>query len=256
MAVKTAVLTGFGINADAELEKAFKHAGSEVDSLHINTVIKEPAVLQSYAIAAFPGGFSFGDHLGSGKVLAHMCRKHLKSQLESFVKKGGLIIGICNGFQVLVKMGILPNLDGAWQQDVSLIHNVSGVFEDRWVNLSFPKTASCIWTKNLSDTEMPIRNGEGRFIVKNDSVLKELHNRSLIAVTYKGQNPNGSVEDIAGITDPTGQILGLMPHPEAYLYSGNHPWHHRPEYKSENKSADGLGMFRNAVRHAESAVIV
>ncbi len=134
---RACVITGFGINADEELALAFRMAGAEAVRVHVTDLIEEPVLLGSYRILAFPGGFSFGDHLGSGMVFAHLFRRHLKPALEGFARAGGLVIGICNGFQVLVKMGVLPNMAGAWEPEVSLVHNDSGRFEDRWVRVAF-----------------------------------------------------------------------------------------------------------------------
>ncbi|MFP4363320.1 MAG: phosphoribosylformylglycinamidine synthase subunit PurQ [Spirochaetia bacterium] len=240
--VRVAVITGYGINADRELFEAFTRTGGHPERIHIQDLFESPKRVLDFQILSFPGGFSFGDHLGSGLVLSHLVKQRLRSILEEFVAKGGLVIGICNGFQVLVKMGLLPNLSGTWDRDVSLIHNNSGVFEDSWVKCAFPES-ECVWTKGLTETDLPVRHGEGRFICNSTSVLNTLQTKRMVAVTYSDRNPNGSVENIAGITDTTGRVLGLMPHPEAFLSYVNHPsWRvKRPE--PEN----GLAMFRNAV---------
>lgn len=241
--VRAGVITGHGINADAELKEAFEFAGARALSLHIHDLIDEPGQLRDLHILGFPGGFSFGDHLGSGLVFAHLCSQHLKDPLERFILGGGLIIGICNGFQVLAKMGLLPNLEGRWTQEVSLIHNDTGVFEDSWVRVAFNGKSPCVWTKGLTEMEMPIRHGEGRFIAGSRETLGLLERENLIALTYKGRNPNGSEADIAGITDRTGRVFGLMPHPEAFLYPENHPrW-----TREKIAQAEGLKIFRNAV---------
>lgn len=244
MSVKVCILTGYGINADNELTAAFNMAGAEAEKIHINDFIENPALLRRYQIAGFAGGFSFGDHLGSGLVYAELVKKNLKEETDRFVADGKLIIGICNGFQVLVKSGILPNLRGDWTQEVSLIHNESGVFEDSWVNLKFNPDSPCVWTKGLQTMDVPIRHGEGRFITDSQETLKQLKELNLIAVQYNDRNPNGSVNDIAGITDPSGHILGLMPHPEAFIFPENHPkWTRQPITE-----ADGLKIFKNGVR--------
>lgn len=242
--MKTCVVTGYGINADLELVEAFCQAGSEAVRVHINDLIAEPSMLDDYGIIGFPGGFSFGDHLGSGLVFAGLFKRHLRDALDSFVARGGLIIGICNGFQVLVKMGVLPNIDGTGRPSVSLIHNESGKFEDSWVTVAGNPDSRCVWTQELGDLDLPIRHGEGRFIAADDGVFNRLVSDGLIALTYKDRNPNGSQGGVAGITDTTGRILGLMPHPEAYLYPENHPtW----------VKGDGLKMFRNGVEAAAGA---
>ncbi|MEW5816204.1 MAG: phosphoribosylformylglycinamidine synthase subunit PurQ [Spirochaetota bacterium] len=245
--VQTAIITGYGINADYELAQAFILAGAKADRIHIQELIEHPAILEGYHILAFPGGFSFGDHIGSGLVFAHLVKKYLKNQLDLFIKRGGLVIGVCNGFQVLVKMGILPNLSGGWQPETSLIHNDSGVFEDNWVTVSFNALSPCVWTKNLPEMDLPIRHGEGKFITASEDVRNKLRQKELIALVYKDHNPNGSELNIAGITDSSGRILGLMPHPEAFLYPQNHPrW-------SREAVAEGAGVkiFRNGVLFVE-----
>ena len=243
MIVKTAVITGFGINADRELEKAFSLAGADALRIHIQDFIENPAMLQNYHILAFPGGFSFGDHLGSGLVFAHLFKKNLKTELEKFINSGKLIIGICNGFQVLVKMGVLPNFSGDWTPEASLIHNNTGVFENSWLKVSFNKKTKCIWTKGLDSMDIPIRHGEGCFITLSDRVLEKIENENLVAARYFDRNPNGSVNNIAGITDTTGRIFALMPHPEAFMYPENHPgW---PSKKITE--GEGIKIFKNGI---------
>jgi phosphoribosylformylglycinamidine synthase I len=252
--VKTCIITGYGINADVELADAFRLAGSDATRIHINDLTESPALLETYQIIAFPGGFSFGDHLGSGKVFGNLFKKRLKDTLDSLVAKGRLVVGICNGFQVLVKMGILPNLEGTWDQDVSLIHNDSGKFEDRWVKCSFEASSPCVWTKGLAFMEMPVRHGEGKFVIKSKQVEKTLEKEKLCAVFYASKtdsrvaypdNPNGSERDIAGICDRTGRVFGLMPHPEAFIYPEQHPrWK-----RARIAEGSGLAIFKNAVRY-------
>ena len=245
MIVKTAVITGYGINADNELKQAFILAGSEAEKIHIKDIIEKPEVLREYHILAFPGGFSFGDHLGSGLVFAHLFKNHLKDELDRFIEDGKLIIGICNGFQVLVKMGVLPNFEGDWSCDVSLIHNNTGVFENSWLEIAFNEKSGCIWTKGLDKMDIPIRHGEGRFITKSKEILERLEKENLAAIRYSDRNPNGSENDIAGITDRTGRILGLMPHPEAFMFPENHP-----KWTRKNiKEGYGLRIFKNGVEY-------
>lgn len=246
--VRVCVVTGYGINAQEELAEAFRRTGGSPDLVHVQDLIDEPARIAAYRIVAFPGGFSFGDHLGSGLVLAHIVRQHLRGELEAFVADGGLLIGICNGFQVLAKMGILPNLGGAWHPEVSLVHNAAGLFEDSWVEVDFPEGSPCVWTKGLEPMELPIRHGEGRFIAASEELLTELERRGLVALRYRGNNPNGSQNAIAGITDASGRILGLMPHPEAFLDVENHPrW-----TRGAAPGPRGLELFALGVGWAEA----
>lgn len=240
---KVAIITGYGINADNELKEAFLRAGAEkADRIHINDMTERPEILDEYHILGFPGGFSFGDHLGSGMVMAHLFKKNLKKALDKFVADGKLVIGICNGFQVLVKMGVLPNFDGDWGQEVSLIHNNTGVFENSWLNVRFNPDSPCVWTKGLTGMDIPIRHGEGRFITKNEEVMAKIKSLNLNTVIYNDRNPNGSEENIAGITDTTGRILGLMPHPEAFLVPENHP-----RWKRGEAGETGLALLKNGV---------
>jgi phosphoribosylformylglycinamidine synthase I len=258
--VKVCVITGFGINADYELHEAFNMVGADPDLIHITDIIAQPGLLKAYHIMAFPGGFSYGDHLGSGKVFGTLFKKYLKTDLENFIEAGKLVIGICNGFQVLVKMGILPNLEGGWKQEVSLIHNDSGKFEDRWVILKVNPHSPCVWTKDLTELEFPVRHGEGKFIIASDNIEKLVIKKNLIALTYAKTNggtpgypanPNGSRLDIAGISDANGRVFGLMPHPEAFLIPENHPrWTREKIHES-----DGLLLFKNGVEYIRNTIL-
>ena len=244
--VKACIITGHGINADNELVTAFGMAGAEAERVHIQDLMDKPALLSGYQILAFPGGFSFGDHIGSGLVFAHIFKQHLKEELTSFIEAGKPVIGICNGFQVLVKMGVLPNFSGSWTPEVSLIHNDTGVFENSWLKVDFNSKSPCIWTKGIDEMDIPIRHGEGRFYTDDTGLLEKLEEENLVALRYSGRNPNGSINAIAGITDPSGRILGLMPHPEGFINPENHPlWNRkRPE------EGEGLKIFRNGVEYA------
>jgi len=242
---KAGILTGFGINADVELAQAFRLAGADAELLPVSSLVDEPWRLKDLQILGFPGGFSFGDHLGSGRVLAQLIKQRLKDDLSEFVHRGGLVLGVCNGFQTLVKMGILPDLKGDWTPETTLIGNDIGTFQDRWVGVSYNPKNTSPWIQGLREGDLPIRHGEGRFQVADPAVLKVLHERNLVAVTYRGPNPNGAVDAIAGISDPTGRIFGLMPHPEAFVTRLNHPlWRRRPDV-----GVLGLEVFRNGVRH-------
>jgi phosphoribosylformylglycinamidine synthase len=258
------VVTGYGINADEELARAFRMAGACARSVHAGDLVADPRLLGRFDILALPGGFSFGDHLGSGKVLAHLFRRSLRPALEEFVASGGLVIGICNGFQVLVKMGLLPNLSSRWEPEVTLVHNESGVFEDRWVRVAFDRASPCVWTRGLPAMDVPVRHGEGRFVAANGQVLAELTAAHLAVAHYLPRdggpgpapypdNPNGSVDGIAGITDRTGRVFGLMPHPEAFLFRENHPeWTRTAPSRGNRDKGHGLAIFQTGVRAARS----
>lgn len=244
--IKTAVVTGYGINADFELAEAFERVGAESERIHLSTLFAEPERLDSFRILAFPGGFSFGDHLGSGLVLANLFKRRMEAPVRRFVERGNLIIGICNGFQVLVKMGVLPNISGDWSQEVTLVHNDSGSFVDSWVTVKTERECRCVWTRDIDRMDLPIRHGEGRFIVSDEAVREALREKRLIALRYDSQNPNGSEDAVAGITDTTGRIFGLMPHPEAFLETYNHP-----RWKRDGiHRAEGLEILRNGIEAA------
>jgi phosphoribosylformylglycinamidine synthase subunit PurQ / glutaminase len=245
---KAIVIGGYGINADAELAEAFALAGAKVERLHVADLVAEPGRLAGARLLAFPGGFSFGDHLGSGQVLALLCRRTLRSALETFVADGGLVLGVCNGFQALVRMGILPNRDGLWTREASLIHNESGRFVDGWFPVEFEKESRCLWTKGLEGRLLPVRHGEGRFVAKDEASLDAFERDRLVAVRYVGEGPNGSSRGIAGICDPSGRVFGLMPHPEAFLVRENHPGRRRG-----TRDERGIDLFENGVRAARDS---
>jgi phosphoribosylformylglycinamidine synthase I len=249
------ILIGFGINCDYETEHAFQLAGAVAERVHLNDLLADKAMLVRYHIMALPGGFSFGDHVASGRVLANRLRYGLGSELMSFIADGKLVIGICNGFQVLVKMGILPGLDQGFRQEVTLTLNSSGKFEDRWVYLETDPSSKCVFSQGIPSLYLPIRHGEGRFMAGSDETLQQLRENGQVVFRYSCPdgsspsypfNPNGSVDDIAGICDPTGRVFGMMPHPEGYLYRENHP-----RWTREKLPAEGLGrqIFRNAVEY-------
>lgn len=258
--IQTLVLTGYGINCDRETANAFERAGSQATRVHLNDLIENTVQLNSAHILAVPGGFSFGDDIASGRVLANRLRYQLGNPLQQFVADGKLVIGICNGFQVLVKMGLLPSISGNLTQEVTLTHNDSARFEDRWVWLDCDPDSKCVWTLGMDRMELPIRHGEGKFVATSQDFIDELQSRGCIALRYakaKGgsanghypANPNGSMDDIAGICDRTGRVFGLMPHPEAFLDRTNHPRWTREELPEEGQ---GLAIFKHAVTYAHA----
>jgi len=247
------VLTGYGINCENESKYAFETAGGKADIVHVNKLIENPSMLDDYNFLYLPGGFSFGDDLGSGKVLGNKIKFKLGENLQEFHRNGKLIIGVCNGFQVLVKMGLLPVPD--FKQRVTLTTNDSGKFEDRWVFLKANQNSPCVFTKGLEYTLLPVRHGEGK-IVMDGGVRDMLKEKNLISLQYvgpKGEHaeypyyPNGSIDGIAGLCDETGRIFGLMPHPEAFNMIQNCPYW----IMGGVKEAMGIRFFRNAVSYLE-----
>jgi len=260
---KVLVLRTAGTNCDKETVFAFKRAKAIVDLVHINCLLAKKNILRGYQILAFPGGFSYGDDIAAGKILANELKNKLGDDLKDFIRKGKLIIGICNGFQILVKAGLLPGGDTS-KQEVTLTINDSGKFEDRWVNLktsySGIKVSKCIWTRDLPEViYLPVAHGEGKFVAQDEAVLRRLRDNGQVVIRYcdrngdaKGYpfNPNGSFDDIAGICDETGRIFGLMPHPERNIQFSQNPHWTRNPAKTE---PDGIKIFLNAVNYARKA---
>lgn len=252
MTLKALVLYGYGINCENESRYAIEKSGGKADILHLNAVLEKPKLLEDYNMLMVPGGFSFGDDLGSGKVFGNKMKFRLKEGLEEFISAGKLILGICNGFQVIVKMGLLPEPD--FQQRVSLTTNDSGHYEDRWVFLKANTDSPCVFTKGIEYIYVPVRHGEGKFIPRDDDVLDALGKNRQVVFQYvddRGElagfpwNPNGSVRNIAGICDRSGRIFGMMPHPEAFNIVENCPaW-----VKGAIKEPLGLRLFKNAAEY-------
>lgn len=251
-----------GINCDLETVYAFELAGAGAELVHVNRLLESPGLLGEYQLLAIPGGFSYGDDIAAGRILANQMRHHLGEALGRFIEAGKPIVGICNGFQVLVKTDLLPGAIGGREgQSCTLAHNEGGRFIDRWVHLNTP-TSRCIWTEGVGHIELPIAHGEGKFVARDEEVLRGLREGQQIALVYakadgsaaRGEepwNPNGSVDDIAGVCDASGLVFGLMPHPERFVDALQHPaWTSRPA----SKEGEGLKMFRNAVRHVEAGV--
>lgn len=256
MTPKVLVLTGYGINCDMETQHAFKLAGADAERVHLTDLINGTRKLSDFHILAFPGGFSFGDDIASGKVLANMIKYNLGKQIQEFIEAEKLVIGICNGFQAMVKMGLLPAFDGDYStQDVTLTFNDSGRFEDRWVHLLGNKSSKCVFTKGVENIYLPVRHGEGKFVAKNQQALARLKKNNQIVFQYVDKdgslagypyNPNGSIDNIAAICDETGRVFGMMPHPEAFQHRTNHPRWTREELPEEGA---GVAIFRNAVEY-------
>jgi len=263
--VKAIVVTGNGTNCEMEMAHACKLGGADhVDIIHIYKLLSGDVTLDDYHFLNLPGGFLDGDDLGSAKANATRLRYAKTSQghslfedIRGFIRRGKLIMGICNGFQLLVKLGIIPAMGGDISQQTTLTFNDSGRFEDRWVNLTVNEASPCVFTQGLQTLYLPVRHGEGKFIPRDEQVLEQLKRKNLIVVQYSDElcrepsmqyplNPNGSVDAIAGICDETGRVFGMMPHAEAYIHFTNHPRWTRETVPEEGK---GVALFKNAVAY-------
>lgn len=247
------VLRAAGTNCEHETAHALEQAGATAHIRHLKEVQAEPGILEDAAIVVFPGGFSYGDDLGAGRIQAEEIRAMFLEPLTALVNRGGLVLGICNGFQVLVKLGLLPDVKPESPNRVSLTWNDSGRYEDRWVHLDVV-SRRCPFLARVPDRlHVPVAHAEGKFVVESDAVLSELEAAGQVALRYVDSggnragfpwNPNGSVADIAGITDPTGRVLGLMPHPERNVLAIHHPSRGR---EAASERPDGLAFFVSAV---------
>lgn len=260
MKPKILIITGYGVNCEAESAHAWKLAGAEPMQVHLNDLLDDPAQMRGFQGLMFIGGFSYGDHMTSGHVFALRVKHHLREELQQFIDDGKIILGVCNGFQTMTKIGLLPGLDGEYfDPKVALMQNDCGHFQNFWVNLTFEAESPCIFTKGFSTMPLPIRHGEGKIFTTDASVIEQIETLSCAAVRYADDNgsptqefpanPNGSLHAIAGLCDPTGRIFGLMPHPEAYLFPENHPnWD--VQKLNGTLPAQGLGLrfFENGVK--------
>ena len=246
--VNALVLTGYGLNCDTETAHVLELAGAAAHRVHINAVIDGAVRLEDHQILVFIGGFSWGDDHGAGVIEAVRLKTRLGGRLQRFVAEGNLVLGVCNGFQTLVNLGLLPGLDGPeLTRAVALIANQCGNFRDQWVRLQVNPDSPCVFTRGIVQAELPVRHGEGQFYAEPDT-LSRMQAGNQIVLRYalpdgspaEGRfphNPNGSVSDIAGICDPTGRVLGLMPHPEAY----HDPTHH-PDWTRTREAARRSGL--------------
>jgi phosphoribosylformylglycinamidine synthase subunit PurQ / glutaminase len=260
--VRVLIPVGFGFNCEDETATALRMVGAEVDLVHLTDLFahRHARPIRAYQVLVFVGGFSYGDHVASGFVAAARVRAHLRDDLSAFLEGGGRVLGICNGFQVLVRLGLLPGPETGPADFVpraALADNERLGYRDAWVKVGVDRKSTCVWTRGLSTLDLPARHGEGRFVMASNEALDRLEHRGQVALRYldrSGQpteswpeNPNGAPHGVAGITDSTGRILGLMPHPDAFLY----PWHH-PDYARRRKEIEaqepgGLSIFRAGV---------
>ena len=288
--VRAIVLRAAGINTDLETEYALALAGAVADRVHINRLIEDKGLLEQYHILIFPGGFSYGDDVAAGKIMANQVVHHLAEPVRKFIDDGKLVLGICNGFQVLVKAGILPGWGASptqegetvrteagrtafppsdlptfspssfRQEDITITCNDSGKYEDRWVYLA-PQTDKCVFIDPDKLLYVPVAHGEGKVVTRDEASLQRLRSEGHIAFKYvdpNGEegpfpiNPNGSVDSIAGLTDATGRVLGLMPHPERFVRRTQHPHWTRC---GPDLEPDGIKIFRNAVRYVRQTLL-
>ncbi|MFQ5647040.1 MAG: phosphoribosylformylglycinamidine synthase subunit PurQ [bacterium] len=285
--VKSLVLTGHGINCEAEMAAAYRRQGATADIKHLSEVIAGKVDIRDYQVLNFPGGFSFGDDLGSALALANLIRHAIiqgsekltfLEVIQKFISQNGIVFGVCNGFQVMVKLGILPGWDNNYhRQEASLAENLSGKYENRWVWHTVNRESPCVATKGIERIFLPVRHGEGRFVLETEHgchnpeeasrILDRLKKEGNITLWYADPetgnptmeypaNPNGSLESIAGLCDPTGRVFGQMAHPEAFLLFENHPhWtkikdNLRRQGKPAPAKGDGQTFFRNIVEYA------
>jgi len=251
--VRALILRAPGTNCDEETAFAFEQAGAIVSLVHISQLISRTKQLKDYQIMVIPGGFTHGDDLGAGKVMANEIRLKLGPDIERFTSNGRLILGICNGFQVLANAGILPGLSPQNKQTLTLATNNSGRFECRWVYLKANRESRCVFTRGIERLYLPVAHGEGK-VIADPEILPKLD----VALYYTDEsgktkagypyNPNGSVEDIAGISDASGRIFALMPHPERFIQSSQHP---RWQSEGTKEWGDGFKIFTNAVKWAK-----
>ena len=249
---KVLILRAPGTNCDQETGFAFQLAGGDPHYMHINQLIERPSVINEFQFLCLPGGFSYGDDIAAGRILASQMESALADTLGTFHSDGKLILGICNGFQILIKSGFLLKAD---EQGLpaTLTWNESGRFIDCWVNLK-ADDSQCVFLDGIEQMYLPIAHAEGKFVARNHDILQGLKDNHQLALTYcpggglieEQFNPNGSTADVAGVCDPTGRIFGLMPHPERHIDPTHHP---RWTREGLRKQGDGLALFQNAVRY-------
>lgn len=254
------ILRAPGTNCDEETACAFERAGASAERVHVNRLIDNPALTDRYQILCLPGGFSYGDDIAAGRILATRLERHLAEMVDVFVHGRGdrLVLGICNGMQVLMRLGVLTDGVGGDGAAATLTWNDHGRFEDRWVHLAVDETP-CVFVRGIDHLYLPMAHAEGKFVVADADALAGLRDQGRLAVRYcHGEtggvrdellpfpiNPNGAAANVAGVCDASGRVFGLMPHPERHIDPTQHPyWTRRAEQPAEG---DGLAMFRNAV---------
>ncbi|MEN6457629.1 MAG: phosphoribosylformylglycinamidine synthase I [Thermoguttaceae bacterium] len=240
------VLRAPGTNCDAETALAFQQAGAKTEALHINRLLEKPSLFQNFQILCIPGGFSYGDDLGAGRILGNQIQHHLSDALERFKADGKLMLGICNGFQVLMKSPVLLEPDAERGPAATLATNDCGRYHDAWVHVEV-SGSKCVFLKGIERMYLPVAHAEGKFVLRDQQTLEKLGAAGQLALRYvEGDNPNGSMANVAGVCDATGRVLGLMPHPERHIDRTQHPRWTRGE---AGATGDGLQLFVNAVEY-------
>ena len=262
--MKVLILSGYGINCEEETSNAFKRVSIKGNIVHVNDLIQNPKMLNKFQILAVPGGFSYGDHTGSGNAMAHKIKNNLFEYIVNFIERDKLVLGICNGCQILINLGIVPALEG-YKREVALVENDIATYQCRWIKLKVVNQRGP-WLKKISHLYLPVAHQEGKFIAgkkiidklnkKKLIMCKYINNHGLLAKKQFPYNPNGSIDDIAAITNPKGNVLAMMPHPErALLFLQRPDWINQKERiknKSPNKDklyADGYKIFKNAYNY-------
>ena len=260
---KALIFSGYGLNSEEETAYGFQLAGATADIVHINDVIDGKKKLKDYQILSFPGGFAYGDDTGAGNAYASKIKNHLWEEVKNFIQEDKLVIGICNGCQIVTNLGLVPAFAKDYgDRQVALVNNTSARFTTRWTDMEV--TSDTPWLTGITKISMPIAHGEGNFITTKEN-LTQLRKNKQIALRYiKGDmsgyldlpaNHNGSIDNIAGITDPTGKILGLMPHPERGIFFIQRPdWPLQKEIAKREKKklpthGPGLQLFKNAIQY-------
>ena len=245
------ILRAPGTNCDVETAFAFEQAGGQPERHHLNRLLDDPGLAERFQILCIPGGFSYGDDVAAGRIFANQIYHHLAEALQAFRDAGKLILGICNGFQVLVKSGLLDTTDDAGPA-ATLTWNDSHRFIDRWVRLQVEQTAcQCVFLNGIEQLYLPIAHAEGKFVARDDQAFQRIEQAGQLVLRYEpSDNPNGAMGDVAGMCDTTGRVFGMMPHPERFIDRTQHPsWTRMPPEEPQENCGEGMVLFRNAVRY-------